>query len=526
MKKVTVCILTSGVGSRLGNYTSNKNKSLLSLNKEAILTKIFNNFPKNTKFIISLGYQSQQVKDFIKIHHSELKVTFVKINNFNKKGSGPALSLFKCKKFLQKPFFFVSCDTMWKKKIFHYQSFNWMGTYNSKKLDTKDYCNLITKNQNIIEILDKKKINYNKNANIFVGLAFIKNPKLFWEGFNFSSSTEPQVSMGFKNLLKKNKEIKKINIDWEDTGTKEKYENLIIKYEKYNFNKENQQIYISKSKVTKFFENKEIINSLYKKSKIKPNAFPKNITKKNNFISYNFIKGKTLYNHYDKHNFKSLIYFLEKNLWNEKINQTKDFKTNCKNFYFKKTYERIDMFLKKNKFLDNQKLIFKKIKLIRVKKILNNINWVEILNGIPKFIHGDLQFDNILKTSKKQFKLIDWRPTFGKSVTVGDIYYDYAKLLGGLYINYDLVKQNKFLFKLENKKLRLEIPNRKNSKKLIDFFENYLKKKKIDLKKVRVITGLIFLNMSPLHHHPFDKLLFIYGKYFLQKNLKINYNDH
>ena len=88
------------------------------------------------------------------------------------------------------------------------------------------------------------------------------------------------------------------------------------------------------------------------------------------------------------------------------------------------------------------------------------------------------------------------------------------------------MKQNKFLFKLENKKIRLEIPNRKNSKKLIDFFENYLKKKKMDLKKVRVITGLIFLNMSPLHHHPFDKLLFIYGKFFLQKNLKINYNDH
>ena len=41
------------------------------------------------------------------------------------------------------------------------------------------------------------------------------------------------------------------------------------------------------------------------------------------------------------------------------------------------------MFLKKNKMFDNEKLIFKKIKLIKVKKILNNINWVEILNGIP-----------------------------------------------------------------------------------------------------------------------------------------------
>ena len=33
--------------------------------------------------------------------------------------------------------------------------------------------------------------------------------------------------------------------------------NLIIKHEKYNFNKENQQIYISNSKVTKYFDNKK-----------------------------------------------------------------------------------------------------------------------------------------------------------------------------------------------------------------------------------------------------------------------------
>jgi len=68
-------------------------------------------------------------------------------------------------------------------------------------------------------------------------------------------------------------------------------------------------------------------------------------------------------------------------------------------------------------------------------------------------------------------------------------------------------------------KIELKLPKRKNTKILIKYFEDYLKNKKIDLKKVRILTGLIFLNMSPLHHDPFDKLLFIYGKYYLQKNL-------
>ena len=50
MKKITVCILTSGTGSRLDHYTVNKNKSLLSIKKESILTKIFNNFRNISSF--------------------------------------------------------------------------------------------------------------------------------------------------------------------------------------------------------------------------------------------------------------------------------------------------------------------------------------------------------------------------------------------------------------------------------------------------------------------------------------------
>ena len=167
MTIATVCILTSGTGSRLQNYTKNKNKSLLSLKKESILSKIFKNFPKKTKFIISTGYKSQQVKDFVKIHHPELDVNFVEIKNFNGKKSGPAFSLYKCKKYLQKPFFFVSCDTIWKKKIDNFQFFNWMGVYSSKQLKSEDYCSLISKNNNVVRISDKKKIS-NKKKQIFL----------------------------------------------------------------------------------------------------------------------------------------------------------------------------------------------------------------------------------------------------------------------------------------------------------------------------------------------------------------------
>ena len=515
----TVCILTSGSGSRLEKYTKNKNKSLLSINKESVLTKIFKNFFKKKKFIISTGYMSKQVENFVQTHHPKLNVKFVKIKNYNGAKSGPAFSLHKCKSYLQKPFFFVSCDTLWKKKIHNLKSFNWMGTYNPNNLNSVDYCNLITKSNNIINIVDKKQIKSNKNRSIFTGLAFIKDYQIFWDGFKFFSDKEPQVSMGFKNIISSKKKIKKINIDWEDTGSKSKYEKLIIKYEKYNFNKDNQQIYISKSRVTKFFNEKKIINNLFYKAKKKKNIFPTGLKVKNNFISYNYVKGKTLYNSYNLESFKNLLEFLEYNLWNDKLKQSKNFYKNCKKFYYHKTHERVKMFLKNHSSLDKGNYNFKDLKLDSVKNLLKKIDWSNFYNGIPKFIHGDLQFDNIIGISKKKFKLLDWRPTFGDSKTIGDQYYDFAKLLGGLEINYDLVKKNKFSYDINKSKILLKIPTRKKSNNLINFFEKYLEKNNYDLKKVKILTGLIFLNMSPLHHEPFDKLLFFYGKYYLQKNL-------
>ena len=74
----------------------------------------------------------------------------------------------------------------------------------------------------------------------------------------------------------------------------------------------------------------------------------------------------------------------------------------------------------------------------------------------------DLQFDNILM-NKKEFKLIDWT-IFGKSVRIGDQYYDFAKLLGGLEINYDLIKKNRFDYELNKENVKLKIPKEKTLK--------------------------------------------------------------
>ena len=114
-----VCILTAGIGSRMGDISHSLNKAILPTNEGAIISEIISSFDKDTKFVIALGYKSRQVKDYINIAHKDLlkNIDFKIVDNFDKKFSGPGYSLYKCRKFLNEPFFVISCDTIIPKKI-------------------------------------------------------------------------------------------------------------------------------------------------------------------------------------------------------------------------------------------------------------------------------------------------------------------------------------------------------------------------------------------------------------------------
>jgi len=130
-----------------------------------------------------------------------------------------------------------------------------------------------------------------------------------------------------------------------------------------------------------------------------------------------------------------------------------------------------------------------------------------------------LQFDNILSTGTNEFKLIDWRQDFGGIVEVGDLYYDLAKLYGGLILNYDLIKKNLFEYTEEGLEISYDFHTRNSMRDYITILEDYIVKNGFDLKKVKLLVGIIYLNMSPLHHYPFDKMLFFLSTKMLSNQL-------
>ncbi|MGV8598021.1 hypothetical protein ACV35V_37700, partial [Pseudomonas aeruginosa] len=52
------------------------------------------------------------------------------------------------------------------------------------------------------------------------------------------------------------------------------------------------------------------------------------------------------------------------------------------------------------------------------------------------------------------------------------------------------------------------------------YFEVWLANHGYDVRKVRVLTALIYLNIAPLHHHPYTLLLYSLGKSMLRAELE------
>jgi thiamine kinase-like enzyme len=123
--------------------------------------------------------------------------------------------------------------------------------------------------------------------------------------------------------------------------------------------------------------------------------------------------------------------------------------------------------------------------------------------------HGDLQFDNIIyNKNANKFTYIDWRESFGGSTEGGDIYYDLAKMYGGLLIPYNLIKQEDFINFTEGSSfINYSYKVSANLAKFKQIYENWIIEQDYDLSKIKFITALIFLNMSPLHDEKFGKML-------------------
>ena len=524
MKKYKVCILAAGVGSRMGSLTQHVNKAILPINFKAVLSHIIEKFDKDIEIVIAVGHKKETVIDYLELAHPDRKIDIVEVDKYVGPGTGPGYSLLACKELLKMPFIFFAADTIVLENIPSVEK-NWFGI--SPVKNPEQYCTVRIKDNLVVQIDDKVSTN-NKFA--FIGLAGVKDYKIFFDSLEVNKepiSGEIQVSNGFKSLLERN--LEPVGFTWFDTGTLENFRktntHLSGDNSKFDFSKGNEFLFFVENKVIKYFSDQNIAENRVKRANILGDITPKIKSSKNNYYGYEKIDGDVLYDVMNEGLVLKFFDWCKTNLWNQKsldVNSDSEFKNACKRFYQEKTNQRLDLFYRKIPIEDSESIINGK-KVPKQSELFKKIDWDLIIYGIPSSFHGDLQFDNVLYNSnEKTFTLLDWRQDFGGILDHGDIYYDLAKLYGGMNLSYKNIKENKFSFDMSSNKVFYSYEMSSTLIEAKEVFEDFVVDNGYSVHKIKLLTGLIYLNMSPLHHDPFDHFLFFLGKNMLHKELKKN----
>tara|TARA_Y100000588_G_C14198782_1_gene901490 strand:- start:149 stop:1708 length:1560 start_codon:yes stop_codon:yes gene_type:complete len=504
VNKPPVCILTAGTGRRTAPLSDTINKCLLPYKGKAIISHTIEQFPISTSFVIAVGYKADQVRGYLNLMHPEYSFQFVEVDNYERPGSGPGHSLFCCKRILGNSFYFIAGDGIFE-NIPQNNNGNWLGIGKTGEADLTQYCNLEYTNKDaaVTQIYDKKQPPKDINTGVFSGLMFLKNADDFWHSLeNTTYSGEKQVSHGFQALVK-TRNINVKTVKWSDLGTLELYKKSFG--EAYDFSKTNEFLYISESRVVKFFSEEKISVQRVKKAELVPDVFPRITGRKGQFFAYEKVPGNTMYEILDEKLFADFLIWLKERLWIKKKASAPQMRKICKSFYYNKTDQRLKLFYQKYPSFVEPKRVNNKT-VLPIKDLLKKIPY-DIYDGVPVFIHGDLHFDNTI-TNGKDFTLIDWRQDFAGQVELGDWYYDLAKLLGGIYLNYDYIKQGRMFYEEHGVNVHIKFDTRREALVYQSQLKNFIITEGLDFNRVEILRGLIYLNMAPLHHSPFDKLLY------------------
>ena len=515
-KTPAVLVLAAGLGSRLGNLTKNINKAMLPIDNKAIISYIIDRFPKEYEFVVALGYKGEELKQYCQLAYPDYNFTFIDIDRYEGEGTGPGYSALQCKEHLQRPFYFTVADCIIDSSMPHLDG-NWLAVhptaypekYATAQLDKED---------NITAFAYKATEGYD---NAFIGLASIWDYEIFWSELEANMKNGEIVS-AFENMPKYSS-FKAKHLKWLDTGnlddlnrTKEHfYDNPLSLY------KVTDEITYKASKFIKFVPNKELNKNKSERAEVLKDLIPSGFASTDNFISYDWESGDTLYRYDSSYTYIKFLEKLRSNIIkSEKYHGDKEL---FDKFYGTKTRDRVEAFLDRfGPEYFNQKYTINGKEYKSMDSILTQYD-TDIFYDNPMYtlFHGDLQFDNILWDNSNKFTYIDWRESFGGSTKGGDIYYDLAKLYGGTIIPYNMMKEENAIELVEGSTVvKYDYFVSEDLYEFREYYKDWLTKNGYDLNKVKLITAIIFLNMSPLHDEKFGKMLWFKAIELLSEHYK------
>ena len=394
-----------------------------------------------------------------------------------------------------------------------------------------NWCITTLKDEKLDLIFDKKKdLEKNNEQYALVGVYYFDNlDSLKQVCANFNEQERIEIS----DLIKKYKKQKVISTEiceeWYDVGHVENYfasKQMLLKARYFNslrFDKSSETVTKTSENIQKLIGEiewyKQIPNDL---SKLIPKIIDFNQSKKP-FLKLEYIKHPTLAELWLYGDFSSKLWMeILKKLF-KILNQFKEYSKSVSlddyNLIYKtKTEDRINELISSNESF--KQILEEDALFINGKKYRN---WPVIKKEIKLkihdlyheqdncLIHGDLCFSNIFCNFKnKNFKLIDPRGKWGSDMC-GDLKYDVAKLRHSVVGGFDTITNGLCSASLsENNQIVMKIFKPKNYQEVCRYLDELIQNQ-WNLNEIKLIEGLLFISMLPLHKDHFERQLAFYS---------------
>ena len=511
-----VLVTTSGIGSRLGNLSKFTNKSLVRIGKKPAISYILDSYPAGTEFVVTLGHYGDQVRQYFNVAHPGVNVTFAEVDKFEGPGSSLLYSISCARKHLAEPFIFHACDTVVQEQVPLTLTTNWLGGFPSR--GSAHYRTFNVAGSQVLRLNEKGE----KSSDLdYVGVCGIQDYELFWD------ITDRLLAAGgglsdydvIVAMMEQGKPFRShVFKTWNDIGNidslHEARRNTNDHFDLLD--KDDESIFILDDLVVKFFYDRDICrNRITRAGKLR-GLVPEVVRTSDNFYAYHYAAGNLLSRVITPRKLRRLLDWARQRLW-QRVDDDGKYVDRCKKFYQDKTVERISRFLTSNRLADTETTINGE-HVPPVMKLLEKVDFASLHAAAPSVFHGDFILENLLET-RDGFTMLDWRQDFAGSTDYGDFHYDLAKLNHNLILDHNSVHHDWYSLADADDGMRADIlvPSLYNDTRKV--LEEFCAETGTDYRKIRILTALVWLNMSPLHERPLDTFLFYFGKYHLHRAL-------
>lgn len=516
-----VYIPAAGLGSRVREF--GVSKPLISLGRRPVICEVILSYPKGTEFLVALGHKGEYLHQVLSVFAEVygLEIDFVWTDSHlpsEETGFGLSKTLLDSRKKLQRPFIFHSVDTL---------------------LKGESWLRAISQPTGLVLVCQPEKPGHYRRVSgdrlvkseqteglaAYIGVSRIQDFRDFWDVFDLSlAGSDPEEGEALGIRISEYAVLEIPTGQWQDLGNPDQLKSAILQADNSDhvLVKQDEAIWLFGDKMVKFHESQSFISGRLERSFALSGFVPPCKSPSANLLTYTRAVGNVLSSCDGLRCFEEFLDFCLV-FWDlEGVHGYQNH--HYFEFYKTKTHDRTSAYLAKYP-ADAKLRSINTFHTGNLSDLLEGIDWREL--GNPRLVraHGDLHTENVVHNhDDRRFVLIDWRQSmagsFGKS---GDLYYELAKIMHGLIVDHKSIASGLFEVRdlsTTSSELHFTIPN--NKLEWLSLFQKFIENNHFDSKRVWLITGLIFLNIAPLHHEGYDKFLYRLGLLVLSQHSNPN----